>query len=438
MEGAGELPTASPLNSAGCPSDQYVAGESISLIPHPAPGQCVDVWVGTDAPDSGHLRMPDSDHTVMIRYRACTGARVRVGSGQVDPGESIQITVEALEMPGDGLGAFTIEILYDPAVVAVEACNDDPDGLYSGLCNDDGEKIRLTGASPTGVPGDSLLAEVVFRAVGLAGDSSVLGISLLTIADPEGQAIQAAAQDGLITLGAATGDVDCDGTTSAVDAMFILQREVGLRPVDSASCPLPDGGLYRPGCDVTRDGLCNVLDALLILQCEAGIANPLCPSTGATSIPGQKPTVGSATLIVDSGDVAPGETVVVRLRSNLEEAELAAATVAIQYDPDVLKPSACEEDPGRVFDLALCNAAKAAGEVGFTAISAAGVSGDVSMAEISFEAIGAEGDSSPLTLVADPFADPSGQALAVTIQNGQAEVREKGKHGIYLPLVLRE
>ena len=127
-----------------------------------------------------------------------------------------------------------------------------------------------------------------------------------------------------------------------------------------------------------------------------------------------------------------------RVATSLGQAELGAATITIRYDPAVLKATACTEDPADAFDLAVCNADKAAGEVGLTAVSTAGASGDITLAEVSFEAIGAEGDSSPLTLTADPFAGPGGQALEVAIQNGQIEVWESGDHEIYLPLVLRE
>jgi hypothetical protein len=397
-------------------------------------------WTGTDAPDSNHLTMPALAHTVSVHYYPCDNPRVGVGSGQVDPGDSIQIPVEALEMPGEGLGAFTIEVHYDSAVVAVKDCGADPDGLYGGLCNDNGQKITYTGVSEKGVPGDSLLAEISFQAVGKVGDSTVLDVKLLTMADPDGEPIAAGEEDGVITIGQADGDVNCDGKTDVVDAMFILQHEVGQRPNDSCGCPLPDDTyIYRSGCDVSRDGECNVVDALFILQCEIGIPNPFCPATSAVTPPDQVPNTAKAvTLSIGSGNLAPGERLTVPLTASLGEAKMSAATITIRYDPAVLKATACDEDPGDAFDLAVCNASKAPGEVGVTAISTGGVPGEITLAEATFEATGAEGDSSPLTLTAAAYAGPGGQALDVTSQNGQVEVREKGEHEIYLPLVLRE
>ena len=75
------------------------------------------------------------------------------------------------------------------------------------------------------------------------------------------------------------GDVNCDGIVNVIDALFILQYEVGLR-VDTDQCPLPPpppDTLNVANCDVNDDGLCNVVDALFILQCEVGISNAFCP-----------------------------------------------------------------------------------------------------------------------------------------------------------------
>jgi type VI secretion system secreted protein Hcp len=69
------------------------------------------------------------------------------------------------------------------------------------------------------------------------------------------------------------GDVNCDGVVNVVDALFILQYEVGLR-VDGGGCPLPPPPhelLDAAGGDVNKDGLTNVVDALFILQCEVGV-----------------------------------------------------------------------------------------------------------------------------------------------------------------------
>jgi hypothetical protein len=74
------------------------------------------------------------------------------------------------------------------------------------------------------------------------------------------------------------GDVSCDGQVNSVDALFILQFDVGLR--GGGGCPLALNALSESACDVNGDGFCNSIDALRVLQCDVGISNPLCPRGG--------------------------------------------------------------------------------------------------------------------------------------------------------------
>lgn len=77
------------------------------------------------------------------------------------------------------------------------------------------------------------------------------------------------------------GDANCDGSISAVDALFIMQFEVETR-TDTGSCPLEDpvSQLNAEAGDVNLDNQTNSVDALFILQCEVDIPNPYCPEDG--------------------------------------------------------------------------------------------------------------------------------------------------------------
>ena len=66
--GTGSAPTASPTNSSGCSTGQYVAGESITMTANPASGYHLDYWTGSDSSSSDHLTMPASSHTVTAYY----------------------------------------------------------------------------------------------------------------------------------------------------------------------------------------------------------------------------------------------------------------------------------------------------------------------------------------------------------------------------------
>jgi len=70
--GQGSNPVASPGQSAGCGSGQYIAGESITLTATPDAGWYVAGWDGTNNDTStamtNTVAMPAADHTVSVAY----------------------------------------------------------------------------------------------------------------------------------------------------------------------------------------------------------------------------------------------------------------------------------------------------------------------------------------------------------------------------------
>lgn len=83
----------------------------------------------------------------------------------------------------------------------------------------------------------------------------------------------------LIESLAPEGDTDCDDDTDSIDALFILQFDVGLR-TDIEGCPLNDSSnqINAAAGDVNMDGQTNSVDALLILQCNVNLYNSFCPA----------------------------------------------------------------------------------------------------------------------------------------------------------------
>jgi hypothetical protein len=127
-----------------------------------------------------------------------------VGSETVAPGEQGSVSVEALGVEAPGLGAWTIDIVYDPDVVTAVGCSTTQ---ASSVCNADfaADTVRLTGATATGLEGDTGLGSITFECGDEEG-SSPLQVSLFTFADA--------------TLG---GPVDIDATT--VDGVFACEEE---------------------------------------------------------------------------------------------------------------------------------------------------------------------------------------------------------------------
>lgn len=140
-------------------------------------------------------------------------------------------------------------------------------------------------------------------------------------------------------------------------------------------------------------------------------------------------------LRVGSGEVAPGDLITVPVTADLDGEALGAATIEITYDPTVINATGCAADPDDLFDSALCNTAAASDTVKLTAVSVGGVSGGLALADVSFLAVGEVGDTSPLTLTVDPFADPDGQPISHTLEHGRIDIVPP--FSVYLPLALR-
>jgi len=83
------------------------------------------------------------------------------------------------------------------------------------------------------------------------------------------------------------GDVNCNGNIDSVDALSVLQYEVGARN-DSGGCPLNDttSELNVAVGDANSDGSVTATDALLILQCSVGVSNVMCPDAGQQNLAG--------------------------------------------------------------------------------------------------------------------------------------------------------
>lgn len=71
---------------------------------------------------------------------------------------------------------------------------------------------------------------------------------------------------------AGSGDVNCDRSTSIIDALVIAQYSAGVR-TDSGSCSFGDVStqMFAGAGDFNDDGFVDIADALLIARCSAGL-----------------------------------------------------------------------------------------------------------------------------------------------------------------------
>lgn len=151
----------------------------------------------------------------------------------------------------------------------------------------------------------------------------------------------------------------------------------------------------------------------------AGLASRIVPM-------GVPQAMTTTVLRAGSGEVAPGGSIAVPVTAEdvPPGSPLAAATIEVRYDPSVLDATACTVDPGGVFDSGICNPdfdndGIDPDAVRFNATSVLGVSGDLLVANITFEGQGQSGDTSGLNVVISVFADPGGNPVPVSGQDGQ-------------------
>jgi hypothetical protein len=107
------------------------------------------------------------------------GGSITMGSGSAEPGGSGTVDLTA-DVGAPGLGAWTVDISYDSSVVTVADCAP----AQGGVCNPAyaTDTIRITGASASGLRGETVLGTITFDCGDEAG-TSPLTMALDVFAD---------------------------------------------------------------------------------------------------------------------------------------------------------------------------------------------------------------------------------------------------------------
>ncbi len=193
---------------------------------------------------------------------AAEDATVGVSTVTTGLGQQALVHVEALQITAPGLGAWTIDIAYDPDVITPVGCS----AALGGICNAafSANTVRIIGVSAQGVAGDVELGEIVFECRQAGESALTLEPAVFAdatpgapqpIAGPEPTGEPPASEPDKLP-----GDADCNGEIESIDAVYVLQYGASL--IDLVPCP--------DNADMNGDGAINALDAVLILQRVAG------------------------------------------------------------------------------------------------------------------------------------------------------------------------
>ena len=223
---------------------------------------------------------------------------VQIGSATVEPLASVVIELIVVA-PSGGIGAYNIDVRYDPTLLSAESCEVGFDST-AAVCNQDfaPDTVRFAGGTALGLTGSVTIGAIGFLA-GPNEGTSALSVQVLQITDPEGidvsfglevingaVSVQVLAATPTATVPTAPtptatvsvapsptvlatllGDVNCDRVVDAVDATLLLQFDAGL--VGTLAC--------LENSDTNGDGRKNSLDAALVLQFSAGLISRLYP-----------------------------------------------------------------------------------------------------------------------------------------------------------------
>jgi hypothetical protein len=104
------------------------------------------------------------------------------------PGSQTGVTLTA-DTGSTRLGAWTVDVGYDPSQLKVVGCQ----AASGGLCNPSfaAGVVRIVGASASGLSGKQTLATLTFEGVG-HGKPSPLSVTAVSLADTSGAVLKAA------------------------------------------------------------------------------------------------------------------------------------------------------------------------------------------------------------------------------------------------------
>lgn len=120
---------------------------------------------------------------LVVSQAAAVSGTLGISSPAIAPGGTGTADLRA-NVPAPGLGAWTVDITYDASKVSVGTCTPNA----SGVCNAHygANVVRITGASATGLTGDTSLGTIQFTqtaATAAACSSSTLTLAASVFAD---------------------------------------------------------------------------------------------------------------------------------------------------------------------------------------------------------------------------------------------------------------
>jgi hypothetical protein len=429
---------------------------------------------------------------VRVSGPAAASALVRVGeaSGAYTVSHGLTRTVGIWVQDAANLGAATLALRFDPAIMRAVDCtmpgSAEPAGrgqqmrtdagLSEGVCTISAGQARVSLVASAGLTGTQRLVDITFTpAVGAAvGASTSLSLTVENFADTMAQPLTSRVRNGSLTVAPGEGatrwlvrvgtsadggayelpltsravvtlTLEGAGTIGAASVDISYNRAVA-RAVACSPSPTSASGFCNPAADgVVRLAVLSgaafsgtmTLGTIAFQPADGALAGAATPLTvtvtnlaGAlgepllyqtasgwltlTPAPAREPQVtlraGEGVYPIGIGGLATVGISATVATSDMQQG-LAAATLLLNYDPALVAPVRCALRTA--WWGGVCNLAYAPGQLRLNALSAAGLTGTVGIAEVVFRGIGLPGQmvTTPLTLTVSNLADSAARPL---------------------------
>ncbi len=275
------------------------AGTEITAV-SPAGSGTVDVTVTTPAGTSRTSAADQFTYETNCPAADCPGVAIQPADNPVALGGGFTVTVAGIA-PVAGLSAWTADIGYDPALFSVSSCKQENGSICNPAYTKD--EVRVTGASTSGLSGNTPLATITFQAATTASvlpDTSPLGVTITTFTDSNTNPISATPFPGTVTLTPSSVTLSAPATVGAG-----LSASVAGAVYGSASTALSGVGVQL---NASQGALA---PASVTSAADGGFsATFTAPTTTGkvtltAAVPGTSPTVqGSASVLVVAGPAA--------------------------------------------------------------------------------------------------------------------------------------
>ena len=136
--------------------------------------------------------------TITVTSLPSTSTTISIASQTVTPGSTVTVPIMANNITN--VAAYTISLTYNPAIVVVDSVGAGALGGVTTVINNVTGVTQMSAFSTTPQSGNVILANVTLRAVGTAGQTSPLTLTVTTLSDNNGNTIPAIVNNGTFSI----------------------------------------------------------------------------------------------------------------------------------------------------------------------------------------------------------------------------------------------